>query len=221
MKNKPSAFAARRSCLSLCRLLFAIFLGCHSLDEPSPSRSAAEGPDQEGWNSTIMVTSNGRVTALVKYHRMEKFSKKRRVFFKDGVEVDFYNQQGQHSSKLNATSGVLYEETNDVTASGNVVVVSDSGITLRSDSLRWDNRRQKVITEAFVKVTTAGGDTLHGIGFESDPNLKHWHIRKPSGVTQKKLVLPRDARPAPQAASRTGADSVQAEAHVPPAPPRD
>jgi LPS export ABC transporter protein LptC len=208
MKN-PLGFAGRLLPFALCPLLFAAFFGCHSTEQPTPAKSGAEGPDQEGWNSTITVTSNGRVTALVKYHRMEKFSKKRRVFFKDSVAVDFYNQQGQHSSKLTAERGVLYEETNDVVALGNVVVVSDSGVTLRSDSLRWDSRRQKVLTEAFVTITRANGETLRGYGFESDPNLKHLSIKNASGVTPRKLDLPGATRTRQVADSTARADSLQ------------
>src|SRR5262245_14650397 len=208
MKNHLG-FAFRLLPFALCLLPLTLSTGCQSTDQPTPARSNAEGPDQEGWNSTLTVTSNGRVTALVKYHRMEKFSKKRRVFFKDSVAVDFYNQQGQHSSKLTAERGVLYEETNDVVALGNVVVISDSGVTLCSDSLRWDSRRQKVMTAAFVTITRANGETLRGFGFESDANLKHLSIKKASGMTPRKLDLPSATRSHPQTDSTAHADSLR------------
>ncbi len=187
-------FPARCLLFAVCSLLFAISLGCQSTDPPTPPRGNSEGPDQVGWNSSITVTNNGRLTALVKYHRMEKFSKKRRVLFQDSVEVDFYNQHGQHSSRLTAERGVMNEENNDVVALGNVIVISDSGITLRSDSLRWDNRGQRVVTEAFVTITKASGETLQGYGFESDPNLKLWSIKRASGLTPQKVHLPSVAR---------------------------
>jgi hypothetical protein len=104
---------------------------------------------------------------------------------------------------------VLYEETNDVVALGNVVVISDSGITLRSDSLRWDSRRQKVLTEAFVTIARANGETLRGFGFESDPNLKHLSIKKASGVTPRKLELPGATRSRQDTSSAAHADSLQ------------
>ena len=208
MKEKNGLVFSSRGKIVFCFLLFAVCTGCHSPDPPAPSRSNAEVPDQEGWNSSITVTSNGRIMALVKYHRMEKFNRKRRVFFQDSVEVDFYNQQGQHSSRLTAERGVMNEETNDVVALGNVVVVSDSGITLRSDSLRWDNRRQKVMTDAFVSITKASGETLHGYGFESDPNLKVWSIKKASGLTPQKVQLPRAGTDSVTAATPARADSL-------------
>jgi LPS export ABC transporter protein LptC len=110
---------------------------------------------------------------------------------------------------LTAERGVLYEETNDVVALGNVVVISDSGVTLRSDSLRWDSRRQKVMTEAFVTITRANGETLRGYGFESDANLKHLSIKKASGMTPKRLELPGTARRRAETDAPVRADSLR------------
>jgi len=153
-----------------------------------------EGPDQEGWNSRITVTNAGRVSAEVQYGHMEKYSKKREVHFDSGIIVDFYNQSGNHTSKLTAERGLLFEVNNDFEAHGNVVVVSDSGITLLSESLKWQNQRQRILTDDFVTVSTADADTLHGKGFESDPNLKNWSIKQTTGVTKRRLNLPRAKR---------------------------
>jgi len=34
-------------------------------------------------------------------------------------------------------------------------------------------------------LTTENGDTIFGIGFESDITLENWRILNPSGVTEK------------------------------------
>jgi hypothetical protein len=67
-------------------------------------------------------------------------------------------------------------------AIGNVVVLSDSGVTLFTDTLSWDNLREKVYTDDEVIFITEEQDTLYGIGFESDVELKHKKILKPTGV---------------------------------------
>lgn len=171
-----------------------LLVNCHSPEEQAPSAASEDGPDQEGWNSKITVTSNGRIAAHVQYSHMEKYSKKKQVQFDGGIAVDFYNTKGEHTSHMTADKGLLFEDTNDVEARENVIAKSDSGITLRSQSLRWLNRTQKIVTEDFVTITTLKGDTLRGKGFESDQNLKNWFIKKPSGVTQKKFELPRSTR---------------------------
>lgn len=169
--------------------LAVLLIGCRSQQQESVAPPNYDGPDQEGWNSRITVTSNGRVAAVLQYSHMEKYSKRREVKFDGGIVVDFYNTEGQHTSNLVAKRGLLHEETNDVEALGNVVAVSDSGVTLLTERLRWDNARQKIVSNDFVTITTAGNDTLYGHGFESDQNLRNWSIRKPSGVTPKKIDL--------------------------------
>jgi LPS export ABC transporter protein LptC len=169
--------------------LALLWLGCRSQEQQTVTPQNYDGPDQEGWNSRITVTSNGRQTAIVQYSHMEKFSKRREVKFDDGLVVDFYNPEGKHTSNLVSERGVLYEETNDVEALGNVVVKSDSGATVLTQRLRWDNGRQKIVSNEFVTIVTAQNDTLYGQGFQSDQSLKHWSIGKPSGVSQKRIDL--------------------------------
>ncbi len=187
-KNNP--LAPLKGGIILAMLLF----GCHSSEEQTPSATNVDAPDQEGWNSKITVTSNGRLAAVVQYSHMEKFSKKRLVLFDDGIQVDFYNTKAEHTSHLTADKGTLYEESNNVEARENVIAKSDSGITLYSQSLKWLNQTQKIVTEDYVTITTLKGDTLRGKGFESDQNLKNWFIKRPTGVTQKKFELPRSTR---------------------------
>lgn len=177
----------------ICLAIFAAVLllaGCQSSPQTATTDKAFDGPDQEGWNSKVTVTSTGRIAAIVQYGHMAKYSKDRRVLFDDGVVVDFYGKKGEHSSKLTSARGILHENSNDVEALGNVVVVSDSGTTLRTEKLRWLNQREKIVSEEFVTITTAKGDTLYGHGFESDATMRQWSIRKLSGVSKKKVNLP-------------------------------
>jgi len=173
----------------LFSILVLLCLGCRSQEQQTVTPPNYDGPDQEGWNSRITVTSNGRTSAVLQYAHMEKFSKRQETKFDGGIVVDFYNTAGQHTSNLVSERGVLYEETNDVEALINVVVKSDSGATVLTQRLRWDNARQKILSNDFVTIITAQNDTLHGQGFVSDQNLKIWSMRRPSGVSQKKIDL--------------------------------
>lgn len=187
--------------------LAVLLIGCRSQQQESVAPPNYDGPDQEGWNSRITVTSNGRVAAVLQYSHMEKYSKRREVKFDGGIVVDFYNTEGQHASNLVAKRGLLHEETNDVEALGNVVAVSDSGITLLTERLRWDNARQKIVSNDFVTIIKADNDTLYGQGFQADQNLRNLSILKPSGVTQKKIDLTGEREGRPAAAPSPAPDS--------------
>ena len=83
----------------------------------------------------------------------------------------------------------MKDVSRDFEAIGDVLVVSEDGRTLRTERLSWVDRRQRIVSEDFVTMTTADGDTLQGDGFESDQSLNYWTIRRPKGVTNKAFPL--------------------------------
>jgi hypothetical protein len=88
---------------------------------------------------------------------------------------------------LTSEKAEINQASNDMEAMGNVVAVSDSGITLYSESLTWNSREEKLHTKDNIMITTLETDTLYGVGFESDSDLKNWKILSPSGVTGRKF----------------------------------
>ena len=101
------------------------------------------------------------------------------------VEADFFNEAGQHISILYADSARINEDNNNLLATGNVFVVSDSGYTLTANEILWDNQYQLIVADDSVMFTTYEGDTLYGVGFESDSDLEEWRIYKPIGISRK------------------------------------
>ena len=155
---------------------------------PGKSKSVEETPDQEAWNSTVITSKMGYVTAKVKYGHMSRYSNKHLMKFDEGVKVFIYDKSGKLSSTVDSDRGLLNEKTELVKAIGHVVAHSDSGATLYSDHLTYDHKKNKLYTDAFVKVTTKT-DTLYGTGFESDENLNHWVIRKPRGISSRPVDI--------------------------------
>lgn len=167
-------------------LMVLMFCSCrrdHAVTEEGDVQKH-EIPDQEMWNSTVTVTHKGQVEAILQYGHLARYSEERLIKFDSGVVVDFFDR-GEHASRLTADSGEMREESNDVRAMGNVVVISDSGLTLFTEELAYLQRLNKILTEKSVKITTDKGDTLYGVGFESDPNLRVWHIKNPRGKAHK------------------------------------
>ena len=76
--------------------------------------------------------------------------------------------------------GKVDDRKQDMIAYGNVVVVSDSGMILLTDTLRWDNERQKIISEIPVTIIS-DTDTLYGDTFISDPSLENYEITNSRG----------------------------------------
>ncbi|MCB0299574.1 MAG: LPS export ABC transporter periplasmic protein LptC, partial [Calditrichaeota bacterium] len=98
------------------------------------------------------------------------------------------NREGQHNSVLTAQEGVVDNQTENLRAMGNVIVISDSGVVLETEELLWDNQKQKIISDVPVKFTT-DEDTLVGDSFISDPELVNYEIRNARGYSKRKMQL--------------------------------
>ena len=150
-----------------------------------PSRDGM--PDQESWGVTIVLTSEGLIRAKVRSGHLEKYNEKKFVLLDSSVMVDFFNEEEQHTSVLTSKTAEVDQASNDMKAMGNVVAVSDSGITLYSETLTWNSKDEKLHTKDNIMITTLEKDTLYGVGFESDSDMKNWKILSPSGVTGREL----------------------------------
>ncbi|UCH64168.1 MAG: LPS export ABC transporter periplasmic protein LptC [Fidelibacterota bacterium] len=142
-------------------------------------------PDHESWESTIIISREGLLLAVADSRRMIKYNEQNIAYLTDEVNVDFYNEQGRHVSHLSADSAEVNTQTSSMRAFGQVVIHSDSGLVLETETLRWDDKYDMIATDDTVLFTTPESDTLYGIGFESDVDLTHWKIYKPWGVTER------------------------------------
>ena len=86
---------------------------------------------------------------------------------------------------LTALRGRVDDITNDFEARGSVVVRSDSGTILKTEELYWNNKRERVHTEAFVEIVSPT-EEIRGMGLESDQSLTHYTILRVTGKAQPK-----------------------------------
>ena len=164
----------------------AIFSSCTKQSvQDLPSRQGM--PDQESWGVNIILTDQGMIRAKVMSGHLEKYNEKEFILLDSSVTVDFFDSEEKHTSVLTSNKAEVNQSSNDMKAIGNVVAVSDSGISLYSNTLLWDSKNEKLRTKDKIMITTLDEDTLYGIGFESDSDLENWKIINPSGVTGREF----------------------------------
>ncbi len=168
-------FAAAVSLLFLCT-------GCEEKIQPSvlDNISNATFPTQESWNSTVIFSDSGTVRAILKAGHISAYDNSKQTLLDGGVHLDFFDEHGVHSSVLTSKSGKADESSYNLEAIGNVVVTSDSGVVVRTEKMFWDNKRQQIYSDDFVRITSPK-ETLQGTGFESDQSLHNYRIFKVSG----------------------------------------
>jgi LPS export ABC transporter protein LptC len=142
--------------------------------------SQADVPDQESWNSTVRFSDSARVKAILWAGHIANFASQKITYLSDSIHVDFFNEQQEHTSVLTARWGKVNDQTEDFEAHDNVVVISDSGTVLRTDSLFWDNAGRKIHTDAFVDIVSPR-EHIMGHGMVSDQSLRNYRIFRVTG----------------------------------------
>ena len=165
-------------------ILASLFITCGSRGESDNSDSSEELIENEIWNPLIILSREESRVVTAKAERLFQSSNELALLV-GNVEVDFFSEEGDHISILYSDSAQINEQSNNLHANGNVFVVSDSGYTLTTSKILWDNRYKMIIAEDSVMFTTTEGDTMYGVGFESDIDLDQWRIFQIYGVTRE------------------------------------
>ena len=137
--------------------------------------------DQLSTNVEITLTKKGNVTAKIKSEVLKKNNQSLELELFDNVNVDLFDENFQQKSLIKSQSAMVNEKENKIKAYGSVVVISNDGKILMTDSLTWDNNSDKIYTDANLEFITSDSDTLYGTGFKSNIDLTNWNILQPRG----------------------------------------
>ena len=102
------------------------------------------------------------------------------VEFKDGLKVQFFDVNGKKESELNADYATIDDENDLMLAENNVIVRNIDGDILETDKLNWDQQKEEIYTDEFVKITTEN-EVIFGKGLVSNQNFSKYTIRKIKG----------------------------------------
>ncbi len=159
-------------------ILLLVFSSCgENKIKPTtnPELNDTQIPAQQSWDSKIIFTEKGVLKAILYSKHMRVYERKRETLI-DDMKVDFYNPIGERTSVLTSKKGRVDDLTKNMFAIDSVVTVSDSGVTLRTDELMWENKTQKIKTDRFIRIESPN-EIIEGYGFESDQHLQNYTIR--------------------------------------------
>ncbi len=165
-----------------CLFVLIFQFACQSNELQRSGETRQGRPDAESWDAVITLTNKGAKRGVIRSGHLEKYNDNEFILLDQNVDADFFNEEEVFTTNLKSLVAEIDEEEDFLVAIGNVVVVTDSGVTLFTDTLSWDNQKEKVFTSDSVIFITEKKDTLYGIGFESDIELNNWKILQPTGV---------------------------------------
>ncbi|NUM31686.1 MAG: LPS export ABC transporter periplasmic protein LptC [Bacteroidetes bacterium] len=131
---------------------------------------------------TINYTDSGNLRAKIYSPLIEHYQQKAEPYseMKKGVKGFFYNNYGKIESSLTAEYAISYETRRIVVVKNNVKVLNMRGEELETEKLIWDQQKEKIYTDKFVKIKTPD-EILYGNGLESNQSFTRYRINKLRG----------------------------------------
>lgn len=165
-------------------LILIQFYACEEKFTPSQTYyNTDSSPVQESWNSTVVFSDSGNIKAILTAGHISVYKNKMVTVIDSNAKVEFF-KNGVLVSTLTGKSGIVDDKTKDIEIYDSVYVVNNEGSELKTQKLKWTNSTQKVSSDVFVQIKTPS-ESVEGIGFESDQNLKNYRIFDVSGTFDK------------------------------------
>jgi LPS export ABC transporter protein LptC len=178
---------------TICSILsvFSVFsvLSCEDTGvRPTNTVQAPDSADQVLEGFSHYVTNEG-----IRRSRVEAdtafFYEPTQITELHRIKVVFFDLKGAEGSTLTAERGTYRWQDGSMEANGNVVVVSPDGRRLTTETLRYDNATNTIMTDKPFSFDR-GAEHLEGNSFRSDPDFRNVVTDRPRGVSGEGLLLP-------------------------------
>lgn len=169
-----------RSYSAITALIFfsILFLSCKNKIPPIPNSDFLTLPSLTAKNFNTVLTDSGQIQLIMSSPLVEQYSKADPQYseFRLGIKVDVYNGRKNPVAKVVAKYGKC-TDNNLWELRDSVVVINESNEKLETEVLFWNQEKDRIYTDRFVKITSED-EVIQGIGFESDSHLEKRKILK-------------------------------------------
>lgn len=159
-----------------------VLSGCAG-DEPesAAAKRTKPLPDQVISEFSLTETSTGHKDWHMIADKAYVYDK-RNILETEVVKVTFFDENEAVRSVLEADYARLNRTTDDMEASGNVVVTGSDGVVLMTETLTWQSETRQIASDDSVTVYR-NDDILTGWGFRGDPDLGSFRILRDMKAT--------------------------------------
>ncbi len=164
-------------------LLAGVLASCQSdLETIEEVTRRDEGPVESLFDVELVYSDHGNIRMILNAPRMDRFEAYDTYLeLPEGLHVVFYDTLMNETSSMQAKYAINYEDDEIIEARDDVVVVNEAGERLNTEELIWNQKKETIHSDKFVKVTTED-EVTYGTGFEADEEFNHWRILQPHGT---------------------------------------
>ena len=141
-----------------------------------------ESPVESAYNIEVIYSEGAKIKMVLTAPRMDRYEGERNFMeMPEGVQVLFYDSLMKVTSSMTANYAISYDDDERIEAQNDVVVINELNERLNTEHLVWDQQKELIYSEAFVKITTED-EVLYGEGLEADERFNQWEILRPRGT---------------------------------------
>lgn len=144
-----------------------IFLFCEKKSEEIAEREKV--PSQVTTNFELIERARGKEVFKLSAKKALLFDEEKLIYIYEPI-IHFFDEEGRITAILECDSGIVDQKNYNLFGFGSIVVKTVDSTYLYCDSLRWDNKKQMILTHSFVRIRNESGE-IEGIGLESDASL--------------------------------------------------
>jgi LPS export ABC transporter protein LptC len=173
----------RTSLLVTTIIIAGLLFSCENKLDLIPKSDFLTLPTQTGKDIRSVLNDSGKIQLILSTPLLEQYDNSGSPYseFTSGIRVDFWDGQEEPVGSVSAKYA-KYTKTNKVwELKDSVVVINESNDMLETEVLYWNQEKDLIYTDRFVKITNEDQE-IQGFGFESDSHLKNRKIKKVSAT---------------------------------------
>lgn len=168
--------------LLLVFLLF-FFQGCEKRIDVIKRSDIASLPAQTVTDFSTAYSDSGKIQVLMESPLIEKYTNQKAPYseFRIGVKVFFYDGNPEPVATLRSKYAKFLEDKRIWELKDSVIVVNEKNEVLETELLYWDQGKEQVYTDRFVRITSED-QVVMGTGLEANSRFTRWRIRNVSAT---------------------------------------
>jgi len=156
----------------------AIFFSCREKIEIINASIRYDQPTQTVIDFKTSYSDSALLQLTLEAPIMEYYGKMEEPYseFREGLLVSFFDGAGEPSAWLSSRYAKYLEKQKLWEVRDSVVAVNEKGELLETELLYWDEEKELIYTDKFVRITQQD-QIITGTGLESDPRFSRWRIK--------------------------------------------
>ena len=164
-------------------VVILLVISCENKIDKIPKSDLLTLPSVTFKDSETFLTDSGKLQLVMSFPILEQYDNREDPYteFTSGISVIFYDGKTEPVATTTAKYA-KYTKTNQTwELKDSVVVVNESKDKLETELLYWNQDKDLIYTDRFVKITNKE-QIIQGFGFESDSRLVKRRIKKVNAI---------------------------------------